>query len=116
MNSNTIDLNPARWARVEQLFDDAAELEPAARAKFLDEACADDPELRAYVISLLDSDMAENTLVSDSIRDVLDATLDHVENKSSRVGMRIGPYKISNVVGSGGLGGVYLAERADEQY
>ena len=71
MNSGTLDLHPARWARVEALFDEAADLPRAARGEFLQRACADDAELRAYIGSLLDSDIAQDTLIEDSIRDVL---------------------------------------------
>ncbi|MGB5347721.1 MAG: tetratricopeptide repeat protein [Woeseia sp.] len=116
MNSKTVDLNPARWARVELLFEEAASLPSSERAGFLQQQCDDDVALRTYVLSLLESDSADSTQVSDSIRDVLDATLDHLDYNASMIGTRIGPYRISQVIGSGGMGVVYLAERADDEY
>src|SRR5262249_49366999 len=44
-----------RWLRVNQLFHSALEREPAQRAAFLDQACADDQELRREVESLIGS-------------------------------------------------------------
>ncbi len=37
-----------RWDEVEPLLDAALELEPEERGAFLDEACRDDPALRAF--------------------------------------------------------------------
>ena len=42
-------MQPDRWARVAELFDRAAEMDPPAREAFLDEACVDDPDLRREV-------------------------------------------------------------------
>jgi serine/threonine-protein kinase len=44
---------PEKWTHVEELFNAALELEPAARESFLAEACAGDEELRREVESLL---------------------------------------------------------------
>ncbi len=115
MSSGTIDLSPARWARVEALFDEAADMPRAARIEFLQHACADDPELRAYIGSLLDTDMAEDTLVEDSIRGVLAAAQELAEG-TGEAGQRIGAWRIVRTLGSGGMGVVYLASRADLQF
>ncbi len=115
MKSGTLDLNPARWARVEALFDEAADMPPVEREAFLQRACADDADLRAYIGSLLESDIAQDTLIEDSIRDVL-ATAEDLADGSGVVGQRIGAFEILRTLGSGGMGVVYLAERADRQY
>jgi eukaryotic-like serine/threonine-protein kinase len=44
---------PERWARIDQLLDEAMDLPVAERAAFLNETCADDVELRREIESLL---------------------------------------------------------------
>ena len=46
-------MDPARWERVKDVFQDVFERAPAERAEQLDRACADDPECRAEVERLL---------------------------------------------------------------
>lgn len=116
MNSGTIDLNPQRWARVEELFDEAAELPADERPAFLNAACKGDSALREYIASLLDSDMAESTIVEESIKSVLAAAVPGVAEGEDNAGRRIGPYRIVRGIGTGGMGVVYLAERADGQF
>lgn len=114
--NGTIDLNPQRWARVEELFDKAAELPAGDRAAFLHDACKGDSKLRDYIVSLLDSDMARSTIVEESIRNVLATAMPGVAEDEDNAGRRIGPYRIVRTIGTGGMGVVYLAERADDQF
>jgi tetratricopeptide (TPR) repeat protein/tRNA A-37 threonylcarbamoyl transferase component Bud32 len=85
-----------RFQRCEELFHAALALEAAAREAFLEEACATDRGLRAEVERLLSA--------------------------HARAGDFIGspavapPYSIVRELGRGGMGAVYLAERADGQY
>lgn len=116
MNSTTVDLTPARWARVEELFDAAAELPPEERDRYLSHACHDDPDLRNYIMQLLDTDMAQDTLIEEAIRGALGAAIPAAEAADRSAGERIGAYRIVRTIGTGGMGVVYLAERADEQF
>ena len=54
-------MTPERFERISQLYSEAAELEPEARADYLARVCADDENLRREVESLL----AEEDLVGD---------------------------------------------------
>jgi eukaryotic-like serine/threonine-protein kinase len=102
-------MTPERWLRVNELFHSALEREPAQRAAFLDQACADDPELRKEVESLIGSN--EN---SDSFIDPpgfgAAVQLLAEERPGLSVGQRIGNYNILSLLGSGGMGEVYLAQ------
>ena len=44
---------PSRWQEIDRIFAESLELEPSARAAFLDEACGGDELLRQEVESLL---------------------------------------------------------------
>jgi eukaryotic-like serine/threonine-protein kinase len=113
-------MTPDRWQRVQEVLAEAAELEGSSRSAFLDETCRGDPELRKEVESLLSS--LESASVGflespaiDAVRELSLATPGPASPSLAR-GTRLGPYEILALLGSGGMGHVYLAARADEQY
>src|SRR5258705_5392695 len=113
-------MNPENWQQLKRLFHTALELGPAERTAFLIEACAGDEQLHQAVEKLLAShDNAGSFLASPAVMDegVITA-LDDVEISGSndRIGQRIGPYEILREIGHGGMGTVFLAVRADDQY
>jgi serine/threonine protein kinase len=101
-----------RWQQLESLFYAALEMEPDLRAGFLDKACQGDLELHRDVASLLES--ADKTLTS--LRKPVDEAAAAIASGSPSVGRRIGPYQLISLLGKGGMGDVYLAQRADDQY
>ncbi|GAB4329013.1 MAG: hypothetical protein Kow0074_25290 [Candidatus Zixiibacteriota bacterium] len=100
-----------RWKRVQELFDAAVDLSPAEREALLAQECRGDDELRAEVESLLAADAGAGGLLDGHAVDVID-----VEAAPSREGSAIGPYRLVKEIGAGGMGTVYLAERADGQF
>ncbi|MFH1749088.1 MAG: serine/threonine-protein kinase [Planctomycetota bacterium] len=96
--------------RLEQLFNAALKKEsPAERVAFLDDACGDDPLLRATVESLLKAHDQAGTFLNTPAIDP-DVTLASTPT-SEQPGTRIGPYKILQQIGEGGFGHVYMAEQ-----
>ncbi len=105
---------PCDRQQVNDLFDAAVELTGAERAQFLERECAGNTELRAEVGSLLaaDADLSrfiENPILSIPPEIFPDAT-------TELAGQQLGSYRIVREIGRGGLGKVYLAERADDAY
>src|SRR5262245_39088324 len=103
------------WQRVDDLLQSALDREPSQRASFLDEACAGDHALRQQVEALLAaddqaSDFLEHPAVEGGTSLVTESA------SGSLRGRRIGAYRIVRELGRGGMGAVYLAERADEQF
>lgn len=117
MSSATINLTPHRWARVEALFDKASELPEAERQAYIADACADDAELAAYIRSLLDTAIADDTVIAEMIGGAL-RRFDEASARRAgdRSGERVGRYRLTRRIGTGGMAVVYLAERADEQF
>ena len=104
--------------RVERLFDEAAALAPEARRAFLETATASsdgtpDLELVEEIEGLLAADLqAERYFEAASHR--LAGTADALtEQVDSIVGERIGPWRVGEQIGRGGMGAVYLAKRDD---
>ncbi len=104
------------WQNVEALLDAALELAPAARRALLDERCAGMPELRREVESLLgceeqvDGFLAASALAFAADFFAADAAAD------ARAGQTVGHYRIIREIGRGGMGAVFLAERADGEF
>lgn len=105
-------MTPERWKRVEEIFLEAVELSPGQRDAWLDQACDGDSELRDEVTSLLASDgEVSETFVGGKVHNAVVS----FSQKSSE-GARVGPYELIREIGRGGMGTVFLARRADDQY
>jgi serine/threonine protein kinase len=107
-NAKGKQLNPERWQRVRKVFEAALEQEPAARPAFLDGACSGDPELRAEVEGLLANHDSGEEFLEVPVYEAAAGLLEN-ETGDSLVGTRVGPYELTQVVGQGGMGVVYLA-------
>ncbi len=102
-------MTPERWQEVEEIFHAAIDRAPQERAAFLHEACAGDDELRSEAAELIEAheeamDFIEQPAIAHDARVLVGASIE------DNIGRAVGPYRIIEQLGAGGMGEVYLAE------
>jgi serine/threonine-protein kinase len=110
-------MDAERWRRIQDVFEEAAVLPREARDAFLSVACEGDPELRAEVVSLLSSAETADTFLSDiASRAGLGAVHGPPSSSVEVPKHAFGPYRATRLLGRGGMGAVFVAERSDDQF
>jgi len=107
-------MTPEQWLEVKQLFEQTRPLPAPDRAAFLDGAAPDDAEVRAEVSRLLEAaeqtdDFLEQPALAAGAQVILDST-------QPRLGSRVGPYRLVRLIGNGGMGEVFEAQRDDGEF
>ena len=101
-------MTPDRWQQIEKVYHSALELAKNERPAFLEKACAGDEGLRREVESLLaDEEQARSFIEAPAL--VIAAQGQAQDHAHSWAGQQMGSYKILSLLGSGGMGEVYLA-------
>lgn len=102
-----------RFQRLSSLFDEVVELAPADREARIQEGCAGDAELEAELRDLLAADLSAES--QDLVGDVISSEAAALQQREMD-GVRLGAWQVVEPIGEGGMGTVYLAERADGAY
>lgn len=106
----------ARWQRLSALFDEAMDLEPAARDRWLQALREAEPELAVALERLLHAEATDATRDPLAQWPVLGERRAPDEQHGLAAGQRVGPWSLLSLLGSGGMSVVWLAERADGAY
>lgn len=109
-------MDPARWQQVKALVAEALDVVPAGREAFVASRCGTDSALRDEALSLLAaSDDLEGFLETPAAARLGEAVMPEPK-APSWIGRRVGAYRIVAEIGAGGMGEVYRAVRADDQF
>ncbi len=98
-----------RFRRLEALFHELEELSGPAREQLLAELEQTDPSLHAELIGLLAGTRAEAAQLIDGLAVSSGTVLD----EAGRAPEQIGPYRITGLLGEGGMGRVFEAEQTE---
>jgi tetratricopeptide (TPR) repeat protein len=105
-------VTPGRWPALSELLDEVLELDASERALWIKELARKDPPLAAEIAALL----AAQEVTSFPQFLAGPAPVNPEEAAAALIGRHVGQYVIDSEVGSGGMGSVWRAHRADGRY
>ncbi len=107
-----MDTDHDRWNLIRSIFDRAVQVPRNDREALVTKLCKGDESMRSEIMDLLRADTEAETFLGGVAIDIVGRDTDETLESESR----IGPFRIVKPIGRGGMGRVYLAERADGSF
>jgi serine/threonine protein kinase len=102
--------SPERWQRVQSLFYEALQLPTNARSGFLQSHCDGDQQLQKELEDLLQATEKPLDFLKQPVLEAAHQMVRETTQRTLAAGTRLAHYEIISLLGSGGMGEVYLAE------
>lgn len=120
-------VDPERWKRVCEIFEGALLVAEGKRSEWIERECGPDLDLRREVEALLTVDRSDPRTLGELTRERTPIASTGAERNGNgagagsdetdeAIGRIIGGYRLLERIGDGGMGRVYLAERADGEF
>ena len=105
-----------RFRRVDSVFDAVIDLPSDEQQAYVDRVCAGDEALRTEVLELLRAYHHSESFLESPAVQIAAPFLEAAAALAGPAPDRIGPFRVSREIGRGGMGRVFLGERADGQF
>jgi tetratricopeptide (TPR) repeat protein len=105
-----------RFRRVDTIFDAAVDVPATELTAFIDRECAGDEDLRAEVLELVRAYHRSDSFLESPASRLAAPLLEAAAAIGGPVPDHIGPFRVVREIGRGGMGRVFLGERADGQF
>ncbi|HET7063497.1 MAG TPA: protein kinase, partial [Rudaea sp.] len=106
------------WRRLRPLLDQALDLPAGDRERFLAELPSEAADLSEPLRRLLSEQANTRPIFDEGAAEFAAPLLERalLDNTEDTLGQRVGAYRVTRLLGVGGMGVVYLAERADGKF